>query len=379
LPRFFVGIFAAIYAFGSTSLCVTGMGRLITYLGADLGISITTAVIITACITVGYTALGGLYSVVWTDVVQFVIMIAIILVIGPIIVFSNVGSFEALNAPFIAQGMDLLSITEGVPIPYIIASLVLLCISVPGDPTVPQRALAGKTTKIAKKSFLIAAALTIIFGIGLVIIGAGAVTMMPNIAEEYGTTEAAFPIIIMKFFPSGIAGLGIAALLAAIMSTISAMLLVGTTHLVYDAGRAINPNLSDKTLQKALPIAILIVGVVITIAALQITSLAGALYFIFSLCGAAFLFPMLFTLFWKRASKWGITTGIVSGGVLVIVMYMAGNMGPGGDPVYLGMIVSFICCVVFSFAVPGGRVAASESDAASAQEAEREAAAEKGQ
>jgi Na+/proline symporter len=237
---------------------------------------------------------------------------------------------------------------------------VLLFLSVPGDPTVPQRALAGQSTKIAKRSFLISAVLTILFGIGLVIIGAGAVVLLPNLVTDYGTAEAAFPVFIMKIFPVGIAGLGIAALLAAIMSTISAMLLVGTTHLVYDAGRSLFPKLTDKTLNKALPIAILIVGIGVTIAAMQITSLAGAMYFIFSLCGSAFLFPMLFTLYWKKASKWGITTGIASGGFLTIIMYAVGWMGPGGDPVYLGMIVSLFCCVVISLIVPGGRVDTSE-------------------
>ncbi|MDR0851225.1 MAG: hypothetical protein LBN36_01895, partial [Clostridiales Family XIII bacterium] len=126
LPRFFVGIFAAVYAFGSVSLCVTGMGRLISYLGESIGITVFAGVLITAVITVGYTALGGFYSVVWTDVVQFVIMILVVLIVGPIIVFSNVGSFAELNGQFIeyaqttlegtAKNLDLLSITKGVPL-----------------------------------------------------------------------------------------------------------------------------------------------------------------------------------------------------------------------------------------------------------------------
>ncbi|MDR1043413.1 MAG: sodium:solute symporter family protein [Clostridiales Family XIII bacterium] len=355
LPRFFVGIFAAIYAFGSMTLCVTGMGRLLTYIGADWGISLTTAVIITTIVTVGYTALGGFYSVVWTDLVQFFIMIAIVIVIGPIITISSVGSVGEVAQAFADNGTSLFNPFEGVPVAYIIASFVLLAISVPGDPTVPQRALAGESNKVVKKSFFISAALTVLFGMGLTFIGAGAVAMLPNIEATYGTTEAAFPAFILEFYPVGLTGLGIAALMAAIMSTISAMLLVGTTHLVYDAGKAIKPDIKDSTLNKALPIAILIVGVVVTFVALKVTSLAAVLYFIFSLCGSAFLFPMLFTLYWKKASKWGITTGILSGGITCLSMYLSGNMGPGGDPVYMGMVASLVCILLFSFAIPGGR------------------------
>jgi Na+/proline symporter len=224
-------------------------------------------------------------------------------------------------------------------------------VAIPGDPTVPQRALAAEDEKTGRRSFLIASVVFLIFGAGLVFIGCGAMTVMPNIADEYGTTEAAFPIYIMHYYPPVLTGLGIAALLAAIMSTISAMLLVATTHLIYDVGKSIKPDLSDEKLNKVLPWCIVVLGGVVVYTALQVTSLASTMYFIFSLCGSAFIFPMIATLWWKNASKWGVTLGIVLGAACCLGMYITGHMGIGGDPVYTSMIVSGVSVLLFSLII----------------------------
>ena len=354
LPRFFSGLIVPIYCLGSVTICVAGMGRLITYISRDfnLNISMFAAVLVTCIIVVGYTALGGLYSVVWTDVVQFVIMIVVIMVIGPILAIKNAGSFEALESAVQVSGTSLTNPFEGVPLAYMASSAILMFVGTPGDPTVPQRALAADTERTAKKSFVIAGILYVVFGAGLLFIGAGAMQAMPNIADTYGTTEAAFPVYIMHYYPPVLRGLGIAALLAAIMSTISAMLLVATTHLVYDVGKAIKPDLSDDTLKKVLPIAICVLGAIVVYTALKVTTLADVLYFIFSLCGSSFIFPMIATLWWKKASTWGVTAGIVLGAACCLTMYATGHMGPGGDPVYVSMAVSLVAVGLLSLIIP---------------------------
>ncbi len=360
VPRFFSGLIVPIYCLGSVTICVAGMGRLITYISQDfnLNISMFAAVLVTCIVVVGYTALGGLYSVVWTDVIQFVIMIVVIMVIGPIIAIKNAGSLDALSTAVEASGASFTNPFEGVPMTYIISSTLLMFVGIPGDPTVPQRALAADTVKTAKKSFIIAGILYVVFGAGLAFIGAGAMQAMPDIADTYGTTEAAFPVYIMHYYPPVVRGLGIAALLAAIMSTISAMLLVATTHLIYDVGKAIKPDVSDRTLGKILPIAICVLGIVVIYTALKVTTLADVLYFIFSLCGSAFIFPMIATLWWKKASTWGVTAGIVLGAVCCLSMYATGNLGPGGDPVYVSMAVSLASIVILSLLIPDKKKAA---------------------
>ena len=355
LPRFFVAIFAALYAFALLANCVAGMARLLTYIFGD-SLNITVATVIAVFIGVVLTALGGLYSVVWTDAIQFVIMIVVILIVGPIIAVTKAGSLSAINATLATVGGTLTNPVKNVPVSYMVMAFVTVALSVPGDPTVPQRALAGKNTKIVKKSFYISALMAVLFGVALTLIGGGVMTVMPDIAETYGTTEAAFPVFIIEYFPPVLAGIAISALMAVVLSTITSMLLVGTTHLVYDAGSSLFPNVKDEQFMKIIPAATIIVGVVITYVALQIESMASMLYFAFSLCGAAFVCPMLFVLFWKKTSKWGVTLGVIAGAMSVLVMSFMGISGPGGDPVYTGIVLSIIFCVGGSLLIPGGAV-----------------------
>ncbi len=368
LPRFFTALVVVLYTTFIVALCIKGMGRLVTYIGegANLHIDITTAVVACALITIGYTALGGFYSVVWTDVVQCVIMVGIVVILGPILAITNAGGLENISSAVQASsaaagvGASFGNIFTNIPFSYIAYAAILLFVSVPADPTVPQRCLAGNNDKDTKTAFIIAGVLTLVFGVGLLFIGGGAVAMMPNIADEYGTTEAAFPIFIIKYYPVLIKGLGIAALLAAVMSTISAMTLVGTTHLVYDAAKSLRPGIKDKTLHVALPIAVLVYGALVTWMALQVDSLVGYMYMAFSIVGGALLVPLTLTLFWKRASKWGITMSIIVGAGICIYMYLAGILGIGGDPFYTSFLGSLAAGIIFSLAIPGGRITHNE-------------------
>lgn len=347
LPRFWCGIFAALYSFAIMIIGVTGMARLLTYIFSNT-IPIIPATIISVIVAIVLTAFGGLYSVIWTDTLQFGIMILIIVIIGPIIAILKVGSLTEINNALESCGGSLINFSHNVPKSYMAICLITIALAVPGDPTVPQRALAGKDTAITKKAFYISGILALVFGFAILIIGGASVVLLPDIAEKYGTAEAALPAFIINYFPPVLAGLGISALLAAIISTITSMLLVGTTHLIYDVGQSLFPNALDETLKKLIPLFTVIFGSLIIWLSLQVSSIGDVVYFAFSLCGAAFVIPMIAILYWKKTTKWGITLGIIGGAMAVLVMYAINNMGPGGDPVFLGLVLSFLLTITGS-------------------------------
>jgi SSS family solute:Na+ symporter len=302
-------------------------------------------------VSIGLTALGGLYSVVWTDTIQFVIMVIMILVVAPIVVFSK-ASFADLNAAAAAVGGTLTNPAKNVPLSYIILTLLTVACSIPGDPTIPQRALAGDTVKTVKRSFYYSTVGIILMGIAMTLVGLGALTLMPNLAQTHGTQEAAFPIFIINYFPPVLKGLGISALMAAVVSTVTSMLLVGTTHLVYDAGQVLFPKASDHTFKRIMPIAIVVLGAFITWISLSVESIVKILYVVNSLTGAALVLPLLFALYWKKLSKWGVTLGMVFGAVYVVLAFFLQWNAPGGDPVYLGMALSLVGMIGGSLVLP---------------------------
>lgn len=343
LPRFISGIFIAVYAFAIMVIGVTGMARLITYIFGNPDLIIP-ATLFSSFVAIVLTALGGLYSVVWTDTAQFVIMVVIIAVLAPFLAVKKVG-FEAINTALASVGGTLSKPAQNVPTAYIVYSLLTLLIAVPGDPTVPQRALAGKNSKTVKYAFLLSAVFAVLFGYALTVVGGGIMVLMPDIADVYGTSEAVLPVFMIEYFPPVLAGLGISALFATIITTITSMLLVGTTHLVYDAGQSLFPRIPDEKFKRIIPVSTVVLGLTVTWLSLKVESIGTVVYFAFSLCGA-FVFPMFAALYWKRVSSLGLSLGVLVGSVLIIGMYLMGISGPGGDPVYLGLAMSVVFTVI---------------------------------
>lgn len=347
-PQIAVAIIAAFYTLVLTGQNIAAVGRLLNYIGAGIGITSTQATIIAAVILTLYTSLGGLYAVVWTDFIQFLIMLFSAGIIGPIIAVSVTGGVAPIAETLAGKGVSLFNPLIGNALWPSFTFALLMGLGVPGDPTSPQRALAAKGSGVAKRAFTIAGLSILFWGVALTIIGGAAIHMMPNIAEEWGTAEAAFPIFAMKYFPPVITGLTFAGMLAAVMSTADSMLLLCTTHLVYDIGMNVAPDvLTEKRVVKIMPIATIVLGMFSLFIALQISSLLNTLYFVFSLVSAAFIVPMIAQLYFpERCTAVGVTAAVLVGGAVTMIMYYVGVMGPGGDPVYTGMAASALCIVL---------------------------------
>lgn len=71
-PQIAVAIVAMFYTLVLTGQNIAAVGRLLNYIGADVGITSTQATVISAIVLTLYTSLGGLYAVVWTDFIQFI-------------------------------------------------------------------------------------------------------------------------------------------------------------------------------------------------------------------------------------------------------------------------------------------------------------------
>lgn len=350
-PQIAAATVAAFYTLVLTGQNMAAVGRLLNYAGAGFGITATQATVIAAIILTAYTALGGLYSVVWTDFIQFIIMMVAIVILGPILAVYHAGGIAPIAEHIASKGFSLYNPATGNALWPAITFMFIMLLGVPGDPTSPQRALAAKNSHIAKRAFIWAALSILIWGMALTLIGGAAATLLPNIVDEWGTAEASFPIFAIKYYPPILTGLAFAGMLAAVMSTADSMLLLCTTHIIYDIAGSLMPNkFTEERNTKIMPYMTVFLGGLALIAALQISSLLRTLYFVFSMVGAAFIMPMLAQLYWpKKCTSLGVTAGVLLGGISTILMYHFEIMGPGGDPVYTGMFISALCIWLGSF------------------------------
>ncbi len=114
------------------------------HFGDSLQISDITLTILATLIAIIYTSFGGFFAVVWTDVIQFIVIVIGIFIIGPILGVHLAGGVDNIVEAVAAKGG---SMTEPVFTTGMLGLALSYFLSTPGDPVMPQRVLAGKTTE----------------------------------------------------------------------------------------------------------------------------------------------------------------------------------------------------------------------------------------
>ncbi len=308
-------------------------------------------------ITTFYVILGGMFSVVITDVFQF-IMLTIASIFIAFIAMSNVAP-EALNA-VIPDGWKTLwfgytldldwsgllpSVTEKIKADgYNMFTIVWMMMLFKGiltsmAGTAPnydmQRVLATRSPKeSAMMSGMVSAALIprwlMIGGIAVL----GLVFFSGELRSMGGTAdfEMLMPFVIREFFPVGVTGLVIAGLLAAYMSTFDSTVNAGAAYLINDIyKRYINPDASEKKviwMSYGASILIVVVGVIM---GTQAESIHSAMGWIVTGLWGGFTIPNVLKWHWWRFNGYGYFWGMVSG--IVTAMVLA-QIVPASDYLY---------------------------------------------
>ena len=293
-------------------------------------LSRTTAMIIFAAIVVVYTFLGGFNAVCWTDFFQGLLMIAALLIV-PIVVGStrelepaalttiyegpNGEQFRFVNSFFSASWKDILS-GLGWGLGYF------------GMPHIIVRFMAIEKPSMVKKSATVAiiwvvlslAATVVIAYLGRMFVYSNGTDLSAVLLAE-GEQSLIFVELARDVFPAFIAGLLLAAIIAASMSTADSQLLVAASSFSSDLYKPIiRKNASNKEMLWVSRIVVLVIAVVAYFIASSKGKAAQAIMDLVSnawgIFGAAFGPAVLLSLFWKRFTYKGAVAGIVVGAVV---------------------------------------------------------------
>ncbi|MFC3958076.1 sodium/proline symporter [Halovivax cerinus] len=217
-----------IFEGGYVGAQIVAAGTLLRVLtGADLWIGI----VVGGIIVVGYTVLGGYFAVAWSDYFQGAIIL-IAFAILPILAFSSYGSpFEGAGA---IDG-SLTSITGGMTgwaAVFGIISYAAIGLGIPGNPHVMVRFMGIDRVRNIRLAALVAQLFMFVAYIGAALVGLYALVVFGS--GGLSDAENAMPLLTLDLFPSAIAGIILAAALAAMMSSADSQLLVATSAVVED-------------------------------------------------------------------------------------------------------------------------------------------------
>lgn len=290
---------------------------------SSFGLNYEMGLYVTAGVVVAYTLFGGFLAVSLTDFVQGCIMF-IALVLVPIVAISEVGGLSEMQTHIESINPDLLNMFSGVSIIGIISAMAW-GLGYFGQPHIIVRFMAIRSVKDMPTARRIGMSWMIVAIVGAMATGFAGIAYVAKTGIKLDDAETIFIVLSQLLFSPLIAGFLLAAILAAIMSTISSQLLVTSSSLTGDFYQAfLHRDATDKQLVLVGRISVFIVAMVaIYLAYDRNSSILSLVSNAWAGFGAAFGPVVIGALYWKGMTRNGALAGIVSGAATVLVWIYA--------------------------------------------------------
>jgi len=290
---------------------------------SSFGLSYEVGLYITAGVVVLYTLFGGFLAVSLTDFVQGCIMF-IALVLVPIVAVSNVGGTANMLNTIEQINPEFLNLFSGVSIVAIISALAW-GLGYFGQPHIIVRFMAIRSVDDIPTARRIGMSWMIVSLFGAMATGFAGIAYVAKTGMKIEDSETIFILLGQVLFHPLIAGFLLAAILAAIMSTISSQLLVTSSSLTGDFYQAfLNKNASEKQLVFVGRLSVAAVALVaIALAYDRESSILTLVSNAWAGFGAAFGPLVIMSLYWKKMNRHGALAGMLTGAITVLVWIYA--------------------------------------------------------
>jgi len=273
-----------------------------------------------AAVCITYTVLGGQYSILRTDLIQSVFILAGIAVA----VAAGIGAaggmtgmaaqlppshFAFPTSPAFSA-MDLLTFLFFVGATFLVG------------PDIYSRIFCAKDPPTARKALTLTAVIMIPLAFSITLIGMAARVILPGIPPE-----TALPSLVMTCLPIGLNGLVMAALLAAVMSSADTCILTTSTILSADVIQPLTgSSMTDRRLLATSRIVALIAGFGALFIALKIRGIIASLLLGYTIYSGGLIIPVLLGFYRKRLrlTAWGAAISIMAGGGLGLFLKLSG-------------------------------------------------------
>lgn len=350
---------------GSITYIIFELARMgVLLLLPALVIAVVTDIDIYLCITlIGiiatlYTVLGGIEAVIWTDVLQVIVMVAGALVALGIVLFhiepSNLNTF--LESPLGAEKLKF----NDLSIDLTNATLLVITLSWIGkiqdyvsNQAVVQRFISTKDEKNAARSMWTASILGIPVGALFLMLGtalflfyeANPARLDPLMEKP----DALLPTFILREMPAGISGLVIGAIFAAAMSSLDSAINSMSTVIITDVYKRFDSDVTEQKSLKLAKVLTIVLGAIGTgsaliMAGVDIKSLYDQLFSVIGLFGGGLAGMFILGIFTQRANSTGTLIGFFTSGLILFWVSNYTNLH-----VFLYALIGITSCFVIGY------------------------------
>lgn len=335
-----------IFLFSAMAAQWIGGARLIESL---TGLSYIGALFIFAVSVMVYVIIGGFRAVALTDAIQGSIMFVgtLILLIATIIAGGGISN---IIADLSAENPNLITPfgAEGNLTPMYVSSFwILVGVGVVALPQIAVRAMSYKDSRSMHRALIIGTIVVGVIMLNMHLIGVFARPILPGI--DIG--DKVMPLLALEILPPWLAGVVLAAPMAAIMSTVDSLLLLVSSSVVKDLYlNYVSPTASEQRVKRMSVSVTAILGIIVFLMALNPPDLIIWLnLFAFGGLEAAFIWPIVLGLYWEKGNKYGALASMITGVGVYVITDRFSVLAFGMHPVVVPVVLSFVAYVVVSY------------------------------
>ena len=344
---------------------ITGIGYIVSALtGIPYELSILVFLVF-----VMITVVGGVWSVAITDLFN-VIVLVVGLVVAALTILPQVGGWSEMFAramlvdtpatlgatPMVSGELfsPLGSFTVGAMIGVFLSNSLGASVA----PHWPTRLLSAKDVRTAVLTPMLANSILVVIFICLLILGVGGRVLVPTMPEGLATDQIV-PLLATDYMNPAVAGILLAAIFAAALSTANGMVLHTAIAGTYDIFRNLRKErIEDRALIRLTQILLMIMAVIATLLSLRPPAFVALLAtYVFGVFGTAFIAPMYLGLYWRRANRQAAYASTLIGPATFVALLVSVQLGWYSGivpPVLIAIGASMAAMIVCTLVFPHG-------------------------
>ena len=351
------GIISAVGYIGFTSSQILAGAKLAN--GTFNYLDLQTALIIMGAIAVIYTVLGGIKAVIYTDTIQWIILMVGLIFIGIPVSYFAIGGWDSIKSTLNPEFLTLSNLSWQDIVNWGITIIPIWFVGM----TLYQRIYACRDKKTAQKAWFFAglfewpimAMMGVLLGVfARVAADQGMFEYLGNDNIAQTDPETGLPMLLRTILPVGLMGLMMSAYFSAILSTADSCLMAASGNVVSDIiKKGLGLNLNGKKFLRVSQVITLFLGILALLIASQMTNVLNLMLYSYAFMVSGLFIPVIGGIYWEKSSSTGAFLAMLSGGLTTVTLSILDISLPFNlDANVFGITFALIVFVLFSYLFP---------------------------
>ncbi len=355
------GLISAIGYLGFTSSQILAGAKLAS--ASFVGLELSTALWLMGGITVVYTVLGGMKAVIYTDTIQWIVLIGGLLFIGIPLAYFAVGGYDVIVDTLPASFFSMSNVSWQTVVNWAITIIPIWFVGM----TLYQRIYSSKSETDAKKAWFIAGLFEwpVMAFMGVLLGLFARVGAEQGMFASIGFAEAAtmdpemgLPLLLRHILPIGLMGVMMSVYFSAILSTADSCLMAASGNVLTDLiGGFRKKAFSDKYILRLSQLLTLILGFIAIFLASMMENVLNMMLYSYAFMVSGLLVPLIAALFFKQNNSVAAMMAMVGGGITTLSLTLFFDKLPFGlDANLFGITTSLLLFVVGLYVFPNQKL-----------------------